>query len=74
MIAAESQATGSQSLFANDLQVSHIPIGSLTTPSAVIGLGSKVISWDEWLTQKTIVVRRAKRKEVVLEGQMGLEI
>lgn len=63
-----------QTLFADDLQVSHNPLGSLTTPSAVIVPGPKVMTWDEWVTQKTVVIRRTRRKEVVTEGQMGLGI
>jgi hypothetical protein len=63
-----------QTLFADDLQVSHNPLGSLTTASAVIVPGPKVMTWDEWVTQKTVVVRKTRRKEVVMEGQMGLGI
>jgi len=63
-----------QTLFADDLQVSHNPMGSLTTPSAVIVPGPKVMTWDDWVTQKTVVVRRIRRKEVVPEGQMGFGI
>jgi hypothetical protein len=63
-----------QTLFADDLQVSHNPMGSLTTPSAVIVPGPKVMTWDDWVTTKTVVVRRTRRKEVVPEGQMGLGI
>ena len=63
-----------QTLFADDLQVSHNPMGSLTTPSATIAPGPKVLSWDEWVTQKTVIVRKMRRKEVVPEGQMGLGI
>ena len=62
-----------QTLFADDLQVSHNPMGSLMTPSAVIVPGPKVMTWDDWVSQKTVVVRRTRRKEVVPEGQMGLE-
>ncbi|HML39400.1 MAG TPA: DUF6094 domain-containing protein [Bellilinea sp.] len=61
-----------QTLFADDLQVSHNPMGSLTAPSAAIVPGSKMMTWDEWVTQRTVVVRRTRRKEVILEGQMGL--
>jgi hypothetical protein len=63
-----------QTLFADDLQVSHNPMGSLTTPSAVIVLGPKVMTWDDWVSQKTVAVRRTRRKEVVPEGQMGFGI
>ena len=56
----------------DDLQVSHNPMGSLTTPSAVIVPGPKVMTWDDWVGQKTVVGRRTKRKEAVPEGQMGL--
>lgn len=63
-----------QTLFADDLQVSHNPMGSLTTPSAAIVPGSKVLTWEDWVGQKTVIVRKMKRKEVVPEGQMGLGI
>ncbi len=63
-----------QTLFADDLQVSHNPMGSLTTPSAAIVPGPKVLTWDEWVMQKTGIVRKAKRKEVVPEGQMRFGI
>jgi hypothetical protein len=63
-----------QTLFADDLQVSHNPLGSLTTPSAVIVPGPKVMTWGDWVTQKTVVVRRIRRKEVVPEGQMEFGI
>ena len=36
-----------QTLFADDLQVSHNPMRSLTTPSAVIMPSPKVMRWDE---------------------------
>jgi hypothetical protein len=61
-----------QTLFADDLQVSHNPMGSLTTPSAVIVSRPKVMTWDEWMIQKTVAVKKTKRKEVIPEGQMGL--
>ena len=61
-----------QTLFADEMKMSNNPLGSLTTPSAVIVPGPKVMTWDEWAMQRTIIVRRTKRKEVVPEGQMGL--
>jgi superfamily II DNA or RNA helicase len=63
-----------QTLFADDLQVSHNPMGSLTTPSAAMIPGPKVLTWDEWVTQKTVIVRKTRRKEMIPEGQMGLGI
>jgi len=63
-----------QTLFADDLQISHNPMGSLTVPSATIVPGSKVLTWDEWVTQKTVIVRKSRRKELIPEGQMGLGI
>jgi hypothetical protein len=63
-----------QTLFADDLEVSHNPMGSLTMPSASIMPGPKVMTWDDWVSQKTVVVRRVKRKEVVPEGQMRFGI
>jgi Helicase conserved C-terminal domain len=61
-----------QTLFADDLQVSHNPMGSLTTPSVVIVPGPKVMTWDDWISHKTVIVRKTRRKEVVPEGQIGL--
>ena len=63
-----------QTLFADDLQVSHNPMGSLTTPSAVIVPGPKVMTWDDWVSTKTVVIRRTRRKEVIPEGQLGFGI
>ena len=63
-----------QTLFADDMQVSHNPMGSLTTQSAAIVPGPKVLTWEDWVGQKTVIVRKTKRKEVVPEGQMGLGI
>ena len=63
-----------QTLFADDLQVSHNPMGSLTTPSAVILPGPKVLTWDEWVSQKSVIVRKTRKKGVVPESQMGLGI
>jgi hypothetical protein len=63
-----------QTLFADDLLVSHNPMGSLTTPSAVIVPGTTVMTWDEWVSTKTVVVRRTRRKEIVPEGQMEFGI
>jgi hypothetical protein len=45
-----------QTLFADDLQVSHNPMGSLTAPSAVIVSGPKIMTWDVWISTKTLVV------------------
>lgn len=63
-----------QAMFADDMQVSHNPMGSLTTPSAVIVPDPKVLTWDQWVAQKTVIVRRSKRKEGIPAGQMGLGI
>jgi hypothetical protein len=63
-----------QTLFADDLQISHNPMGSLTTPSAVIVPNPKVMTWDEWVATKAVVVRRTRRKGVAPESQMGLGI
>ena len=63
-----------QTLFAENLQVSHNPMGSLTTPSAAILPGPQVLTWDEWVYQKSAIVRNTRRKEVVPESQMGLGI
>ena len=63
-----------QTLFADDLQVSHNPMGSMTIPSAAIVPGPKMLTWEDWVGQKTVIVRKQKRKEVIPEGQMGLGI
>ena len=63
-----------QTLFADDVQVSHNPMGSLTTPSAVIVPGPKVMTWDDWVITRAVVVRKTRRKEVVPEGQMRFGI
>jgi hypothetical protein len=63
-----------QAMFADDMQVSHNPMGSMITPSAIIVPDPKVLTWGEWVTQKTVVVRMSKKKEVIPQGQMGLGI
>jgi len=69
-----AKLTDLQTLFADDLQVSHNPMGSLTTPSAIIVPGPKIMTWNDWVSQKTVIIRKQKRKEVIPEGQMGLEM
>ena len=69
-----AKLTDLQTLFADDLQVSHNPMGSLTTPSAIIVPSTKVMTWNDWVNQKTVIVRKTKRKEVVPEGQMGFNL
>lgn len=49
-------------------------MGSLSTASAMIVLGPKMMTWDDWACQKTVVVRKTRRKEVVPEGKMGFGI
>ena len=63
-----------QTLFADEMKVSNNPLGSMTTQSAVILPGEKVLSWSDWMAERTVVIRRKSRKEVVPEGQMGLGI
>jgi hypothetical protein len=63
-----------QTLFADEMKVSNNPLGSMTTPSAVILPGPKVLTWDEWVGQKTVIVRKSRSKEIIPEGQMGLGI
>lgn len=61
-----------QTLFADDLQISHNPLGSLTTPSAVLLPRPKVLTWEEWAGQQAVALRRIRRKELVPQDQMGL--
>jgi len=44
------------------------------TTKAAIFQGTKAMTWDNWITQKTVIVRWTRRKEVVPEGQMGFGI
>jgi hypothetical protein len=73
-VLAGAKLSDLQTLFVDDLRISHNSMRSLTTPSAVIVQRPKVMTWDDWVTTKTVVVRRTRRKEVVPEGQMGYGI
>jgi hypothetical protein len=63
-----------QAMFADDMLVSHNPLGSLTTPSATITPDPEVLTWEDWVGQKTVIVRKTRKKEVVPEGQMELGV
>ena len=63
-----------QTLFADEMKVSNNPLGSLTTPSATILPGEKILTWSDWMAERAVVMRRKSKKEVVPEGQMGLGI
>ena len=66
-----------QALFADEMKVSNNPLGTaalVTTQSAVILPGEKVLSWSDWMAERTVVIRRKSRKEAVPEGQMGFGI
>jgi hypothetical protein len=69
-----ARLTDLQTLFADDLQVSHNPLGSLTIPSAVIVPGPRVMTWDDWVVHRNVSTRKGGRKVIVTEGQMGLGI
>jgi hypothetical protein len=56
------------------MKVSNNPLGSMTTPSAAILPGEKIMTWSDWMVEKVVVGRRKSRREVVPEGQMGLGI
>jgi len=59
-------------LFAEDTQVSHNPLGSMTTPSVVMTIPLE--TWEDWLQQRGVVVIRKKRRAAApaLSGQAGL--
>lgn len=60
-------------LFAEDTQVSHNPLGSMTTPSVVMTIPLE--TWEDWLQQRGVVVVRKKRRTTapaVLPGQASL--
>jgi hypothetical protein len=55
------------------LEVSHNPLGSMTVQSAVVLPGPKAMTREEWVTQKTVIIRRSRKNGVLIEGQMGLD-
>jgi len=59
-------------LFAEDTQVSHNPLGSMTVPSVVMTV--PLDTWEDWLQQRGVVVIRKKRRTAApaLSGQAGL--
>jgi len=59
-------------LFAEDTQVSHNPLGSMTTPSVVMTIPLE--TWEDWLQQRGVAVVRKKRRTTApaLSGQAGL--
>ncbi len=60
-------------LFAEDTQVSHNPLGSMTVPSVVMTV--PLDTWEDWLQQRGVVVVRKKRRATVpgaLPGQASL--
>ncbi len=61
-----------QAMFADDMQVSHNPMGNLTLPSAVMIPEPKIMTWSDWVAGKTAPSQKAKKKEVIPERQMGL--
>lgn len=61
-----------QAMFADDMQISHNPMGNLTLPSAVIIPEPKITTWSVWVAGKTVSSQRMKKKEVIPEGQMDL--
>jgi len=63
-----------QAMFADDMQVSHSPMGNLTLPSAVIIPEAKITTWSEWLSSRAAITKRKLRKEIIPEGQIGLGI
>lgn len=73
-VLSEANLPDLQAMFADDLLMNHNPSGSLTMPDVAILPYPKVLTWDEWVGQKTVVVRKMKRKEVMPESQMELGI
>jgi len=51
------------------------PIGQFfIAPLVLVASGLKMMTWDDWVSQKAVVFRRIRRKEVIPEGQMGFGI
>lgn len=52
-----------QSLFADEVVVSNSPMGCPTAPSAPLPVPEmpKVVSWADWMTQKSVAVRSGSR-------------
>ncbi len=71
-VLSEADLPDLQAMFADDMQVSHNPMGNLTLPSATMIPEPKIMTWSDWVAGKTALSQKAKRKEVLPEGQMGL--
>lgn len=69
-----AQLADLQSLFADEMRLSHDPLGSLVLPSAAIAPGPKVMTWEEWVIEKNLGTKKKSRKEVIPLGQIGLGI
>ncbi len=52
-----------QSLFADEVVVSNSPMGCPTAPSVILPVPEtpKVVSWSDWMTQRSVVGRSASR-------------
>ena len=72
-VLSEADLPDLQAMFADDMKVSHNPMGNLTLPSAIIIPEPKITTWSDWIAGK-IVLGQRKKKEVIPEGQMGLGI
>jgi len=61
-----------QTLFAEDVKVSHGALGSLTVPSEVMTIS--LATWEEWIAQhgKQIVQSRHSRVKLVPQEQASL--
>jgi len=71
-VLAGSKLPDLATLFAEDTQVSHNPLGSMTTPSVVMAIPLE--TWEDWLQQRGVVVVRKKRRTTApaLSGQASL--
>jgi len=61
------------SLFAEDVKISHNPLGSMTVPSEIMII--PIETWQEWLAEKGLsssAVKKRTKRQVALPGQASL--
>ncbi len=62
-----------QSLFADEMRVSHSPMGCPTETSPML-ISAQFKTWSEWLAarNKALPVRNGRRKSAAAQGQLSL--
>ena len=73
-VLSEADLSDLHEMFADDIQVSHNPMRSLTRKSSVIVPDISVVTWAGYIVNISLKYRKGKRKEAIPEGQIGLGI